>query len=67
VDLLSRRKEFLQGVQDICRKNDILLMVDEVQTAFGKTGYFLACEYFGFGTGLSSVSPKRLPRDYRWG
>jgi len=49
-------KEFLQGVQDICRKHDILLMVDEVQTAFGKTGYFLASEYFGLEPDILCVS-----------
>lgn len=49
-------KEFLQGVQDICRENGILLMVDEVQTAFGKTGYFLASEYFGLEPDILCVS-----------
>ena len=49
-------KEFLQGVQDICRENGILLIVDEVQTAFGKTGYFLASEYFGLEPDILCVS-----------
>ncbi len=49
-------KEFLQGVQRICRENGILLMVDEVQTAFGKTGYFLASEYFGLEPDILCVS-----------
>ncbi|MFH1039406.1 MAG: aminotransferase class III-fold pyridoxal phosphate-dependent enzyme [PVC group bacterium] len=49
-------KEFLQGVQEVCRENGILLMVDEVQTAFGKTGYFLASEYFGLVPDILCVS-----------
>ncbi len=39
-------KEFLQGVERICRENDIYFMVDEVQTGFGKTGQMFACDYF---------------------
>jgi 4-aminobutyrate aminotransferase len=49
-------KEFLQGVQQLCRENGILFMVDEVQTAFGKTGYFLASEYFGLEPDILCVS-----------
>ncbi len=49
-------KEFLQGVQEVCRENGILLMVDEVQTAFGKTGHFLASEYFGLEPDILCVS-----------
>ena len=39
-------KKFLQGIQEICRKYDILLMVDEVQTGFCKTGNYFASQTF---------------------
>jgi acetylornithine/N-succinyldiaminopimelate aminotransferase len=39
--------EFMQGVQRICRDRDVLFMVDEVQTGFGRTGRFWAFEQFG--------------------
>ncbi len=34
-------------VQRICRKHDVLLIVDEVITAFGRTGHWFASEYYG--------------------
>lgn len=39
--------EFVKKVAELCRKNDILLMFDEVQTGIGRTGKFLAHEHFG--------------------
>ena len=40
-------REFIQGLQKICRERDILLIADEVQTGFAKTGYMFASEAFG--------------------
>lgn len=40
-------KEFLQGLERICRQHGILLMVDEVQTGVGRTGCWWASEHFG--------------------
>ena len=39
--------EWLGIVQDICRHHGILLIADEVQTGFGRTGKFFACEHYG--------------------
>ena len=39
--------QFLQGIQELCRKHDALFMVDEVQTGFGRTGRFWAYEHAG--------------------
>lgn len=39
--------EYLQGVEKLCRERDVLLIVDEVQTGFGRTGAFFACEHYG--------------------
>lgn len=36
---------YLQGVRDICDRNDILLIMDEVQTGFGRTGTLFASEW----------------------
>jgi 4-aminobutyrate aminotransferase/(S)-3-amino-2-methylpropionate transaminase len=39
--------EWLGAVQEICRKHGILLIADEIQTGFGRTGKIFACEHFG--------------------
>ena len=38
---------FLAGVQEICRKHNILFIVDEVQTGFGRTGKWFGFQHFG--------------------
>jgi ornithine--oxo-acid transaminase len=38
---------YLTRCAEICRRHDVLLIVDEVQTGLGRTGYLLGCEYEG--------------------
>src|SRR5690349_195103 len=40
-------QEFLAGVRKICDDNGIVLVVDEVQTGFGRTGKFWGIEHYG--------------------
>lgn len=40
-------KEWLTQLEKICKENNILLMVDEVQTGMGRTGTLFAYEQFG--------------------
>lgn len=40
-------KEYLEFVQDICKKNDMLFIVDEVQTGNGRTGELFAYMKYG--------------------
>jgi 4-aminobutyrate aminotransferase len=37
---------FLRGLREICDEHGILLVADEVQTGFGRTGRFFAVEHF---------------------
>lgn len=36
---------YLQAIEKICRENNVLLILDEIQTGLGRTGRFLACEH----------------------
>jgi acetylornithine/LysW-gamma-L-lysine aminotransferase len=39
--------EFLQAVRKACDLKGALLIIDEIQTGFGRTGRLFACEHFG--------------------
>jgi 4-aminobutyrate aminotransferase len=39
--------EFLKKLREVCYKHDILLIVDEVQSGYGRTGKMFAIEYSG--------------------
>lgn len=45
--VLPLSKEFVQGTAAFCKENDILLIVDEVQTGIGRTGSLFAYEQYG--------------------
>jgi 4-aminobutyrate aminotransferase/(S)-3-amino-2-methylpropionate transaminase len=49
-------REFLQGVRRICDENGIVLIVDEVQTGFGRTGRMFAIEHYGVEPDLMVVA-----------
>jgi acetylornithine/N-succinyldiaminopimelate aminotransferase len=39
-------KKFIDSLIDICKKNDLLLIFDEIQTGFGRTGAMFAYQNF---------------------
>jgi acetylornithine/LysW-gamma-L-lysine aminotransferase len=39
--------EFLQAVRTACDRAGALLIIDEIQTGFGRTGRMFACQHFG--------------------
>ena len=45
--VIELNEEFVKGLDELCKKNDILLMVDEVQTGNGRTGKLYAYQNFG--------------------
>jgi predicted acetylornithine/succinylornithine family transaminase len=40
-------KEFFRGLAALCRKKNLLLIVDEIQSGMGRTGKFFAFEHYG--------------------
>jgi 4-aminobutyrate aminotransferase/(S)-3-amino-2-methylpropionate transaminase len=40
-------RDFLAGLRRVCDERGILLVVDEVQTGFGRTGRFFSIEHYG--------------------
>jgi len=49
-------KEFVAKVAALCKEKDILLMVDEVQTGNGRTGYYYAYQAFGIEPDIVSTA-----------
>ncbi len=57
-------KQYIQALAQWCRTNNVVLILDEVQAGFGRTGKFWAFEHYGVtpdviccGKGISSSLP----------
>ena len=48
--------EFLQGVRRLCDENGIVLVVDEVQTGYGRTGAMWGIEHAGIEPDLVTIA-----------
>jgi 4-aminobutyrate aminotransferase/(S)-3-amino-2-methylpropionate transaminase len=49
-------REFVTGLREICDREGIVLIVDEVQTGYGRTGRMFAIEHFGVEPDLITVA-----------
>jgi 4-aminobutyrate aminotransferase / (S)-3-amino-2-methylpropionate transaminase / 5-aminovalerate transaminase len=49
-------REFLRGVRRICDEHGIVLVIDEVQTGFGRTGKMFAIEHYGIEPDLMTLA-----------
>jgi 4-aminobutyrate aminotransferase / (S)-3-amino-2-methylpropionate transaminase / 5-aminovalerate transaminase len=49
-------REFMEGVRRICGEHGIVMVVDEVQTGFGRTGRMFAIEHYGIEPDLVAVA-----------
>ena len=49
-------QEFLSGVRELCDKNDILLILDEIQCGMGRTGSMFAWQQFGVKPDVMTVA-----------
>ena len=49
-------QSFVEGLRDLCDRHGIVLVADEVQTGFGRTGRMFAMEHFGVEPDLVTVA-----------
>jgi 4-aminobutyrate aminotransferase/(S)-3-amino-2-methylpropionate transaminase len=49
-------KDFLRGIRRLCDEHGIVMVVDEVQTGFGRTGKLFATEHYGIEPDLILVA-----------
>jgi diaminobutyrate-2-oxoglutarate transaminase len=50
------RAEWLQGLAELCKKHDILLILDDIQAGNGRTGEFFSFEFAGIKPDIVTVS-----------
>ena len=54
--LATATPEFLQGLRDACDEHGLLLVLDEVQAGYGRTGKFFAHEHYGITPDIMAVA-----------
>ncbi|MDZ7260708.1 MAG: aminotransferase class III-fold pyridoxal phosphate-dependent enzyme, partial [candidate division KSB1 bacterium] len=40
-------RDYFQQLQELCQNSGVLLIIDEIQTGFGRTGRLFACQHYG--------------------
>lgn len=49
-------QNYLKGVRELCNENNLLFILDEVQTGMGRTGKFFAYEHFGITPDIMTIA-----------
>jgi 4-aminobutyrate aminotransferase/(S)-3-amino-2-methylpropionate transaminase len=49
-------REFLQALRRLCDEHDIVLVIDEIQTGFARTGHMFAIEHAGIEADLMTLA-----------
>jgi len=49
-------KKYLEGVRKLCDENNIMLIIDEIQSGFCRTGKMFAIEHFGIEADILTVA-----------
>ncbi len=48
--------EYLPALADLCKRNGIILVIDEIQSGFCRTGKWFACEHWGVEPDIITMS-----------
>ncbi len=54
--VVAMSEEFLKGLRQLCDKHDLLLILDEVQCGYGRTGRFFAHQWAGIEPDIMAVA-----------
>lgn len=54
--VIPLNKEYVKKVREYCDKNDILMIIDEVQTGAGRTGKFLCSEHYNLKADIVTLA-----------
>ncbi|MBD5129506.1 MAG: aspartate aminotransferase family protein [Ruminococcaceae bacterium] len=54
--VMPLEKEFVDEIFKLCAEKDVITIADEVQTGVGRTGKFLAGDYFGHKADLTTLA-----------
>ncbi len=54
--VFSAKPEFVKELSEFCNQKEILVIIDEVQTGFGRTGRWFACEHYGIEPDILCVA-----------
>lgn len=54
--VIPLNKEYVAAVREYCDKNDILMIIDEVQTGVGRTGKFLCSEHYNLKADIVTLA-----------
>ena len=49
-------ESFIQGIEQLCKERNVLLVVDEIQTGIGRTGKAFAYEHYGISPDIITVA-----------
>ena len=59
-------REFMTALRKICDQHGMLLIADEVQTGFARTGKMFAMDHHEVAAGSSPRWPRAWPAAFRW-
>ena len=54
--VIPAKKDFITGLQQHCMENDVLLIFDEIQTGFGRTGNLFGYMHYGIKPDIITVA-----------